>query len=257
MLADYPAGTQLRGLLKGNGVVKPRSAHEPRAAFVHVTFGFGHGVAHAVHQADAGLDAFGEGDFHRFIGDELGLSGGDGPPRAALGQFIPGAFLQVDVGDVGHDKKVHEPFNESGLPRSHRAHHAYVNAAGGPLRDMGKNVKLFHLGSPPKYRRPHPHKVGQYTILPRAEKYNSILRQPPISPSKAKSPSGALERTYRCTFSPNRNSVPLRRRSILLRWRYTVMAPTKTPKSTSNQPAPNKSSTKGRHTATVMEAREM
>ena len=160
-------GAQLSGLGHGDFIVKPGGGDHPGHPILLGAHSPFHHVAHGVNHPNPQFGGAVRGDFHPVFRHELGLTGHNGFPGAALGQLIPGPFRFIGVIDVGNHQLFHNPLDEGGFSGTHRAYHANVDIASGSGGNIG--VDVFHSQPPCSGRRPAPATVYQ-RVCPRREK---------------------------------------------------------------------------------------
>ena len=145
VLGDHLPGADFGGLGHGDVVVKPGGTHHAGHVVLHLAGGPGDHVAHAVDQPHRKSRPVLQRNFHRVLGDKLGLGGHDGPAGAALGQLIPGPLPAVDVFNIRDHHRLHEALDKRGFSGAHRPHNADIDIALRPQGDILIDLALFQL----------------------------------------------------------------------------------------------------------------
>ena len=144
MLTDNAPCAGLGRQVKGHLVVKPGAFHQAGGVLFLMAEGTVHHVAHAVDKPCPEAAAAGKLDIDCLLRDELRLGGHDGAACGALGQFIVGAGTLGFVLDMRQQKQLGEALDKGAFACAHRPHHANINIAAGPARDILVDLFLRH-----------------------------------------------------------------------------------------------------------------
>ena len=141
MLLHNFFGTQFRRLGHGDLIVIPGGSHHSGSSLFLRPHRSGHHIAYRVNHPDLELCFPVRRYFRRLLRDELGFRGHDGFPGAALGQFIPCPFFSVGIFNGRNHQLLHNPLNQSGFSRPHRANHTDINIPSGTAGNVLINVR--------------------------------------------------------------------------------------------------------------------
>ena len=129
MLSDYLFRARFRGFSEWDFFIRPRGSDKPFPAVLLGSNGSVHKVAHAVNHSHIDLKVFGQGNFYRFGGNEIGLSCHNTLAVARLRKFVLRPLPCVFVGDVVDYESVHKTLYKRGFSASDGTHDADVYVA--------------------------------------------------------------------------------------------------------------------------------